>query len=686
MVESECNVRCRSVIEEYGDLGPTGMLATKGRGKSVVSPPASLSALKSHYRTGVDDLAAEFFAPGLREARLYRRAAGYFSSKALLTWAEALPRLVQGSDLKVRLIAAPELNAEDIAVIRELATEERRAEYRRTLVERMLDEVVALAENPADEGLRARIFAWLVANGRLDIRFAFAKHIEAPGIFHEKMGVFDFEGGAQVAFTGSANETLGGHRLNYESIDVYRSWVAGDAERVGIKVAQFDEAWENDAEGLDVERPTVETVTKLRARGPQKLPSWRGSKDVNGTEARRWRHQEEAVSAFVEKRAGVLEMATGTGKTRTTLKILDRLIEGGELAGAVVTTDGTDLLDQWGAQLESWALGRPQPWVVYRHYERHRGLGEFALDPNEAVLVVSREQLPRAIRRMPTDRRRRMMIVHDEVHGLGVPSLVRSLHGEHQSFGWRLGLSATPERTYDEAGNRFVLDEVGPTIYRFGLESAIARGVLSEFDYVALPYELTDGDRKRLGAVYARRAARKRAGDPMSEEEFWTELAKVYKTAEMKPDVFAKYLDGNAAVLRSCIVFVETKEYGRRLLIDLHEHTTRYRTYYAEDDRAHLEQFARNEIDCLITCHRISQGIDLQSLRTVVLFASARSKLETIQRIGRCLRVDPDAPAKRALVVDFVRTVSGGDGIPSADQERRDWLAAVSKVRRSADA
>ena len=667
-------------------MGPTNVLAMKDRDELVGLPPASLLGLKSHYRTGVDDLAVAFFAPGLREARLYRRAAGYFSSKALLTWAGALPRLVQGSDLKVRLIAAPELSAEDIAVVRELATEERRAEYRRILVERVLDEVVALAENPTDDGLRARVFAWLVANGRLDIRFAFAKHIEAPGIFHEKMGVFDFAGGAQVAFTGSANETLGGHRLNYESIDVYRSWVAGDAERVRIKVTQFDEAWENDAEGLDVERPTVETVAKLRAKAPEKLPSWRGFKDANRTEARRWRHQEEAVRAFVEKRAGVLEMATGTGKTRTTLKILDRLIDCGELTGAVVATDGTDLLDQWGAQLESWALGRRQPWLVYRHYERHRGLGAFALDLNEGVLVVSREQLPRAIRRIPTERRRRMMIVHDEVHGLGVPSLVSSLRGEHQSFGWRLGLSATPERAYDEAGNQFVLDEVGPTIYRFGLESAIARGVLSEFDYMALPYELTDGDRKRLGAVYAKRAARKRAGDPMSEEEFWTELAKVYKTAEMKPEVFAKYLDSNETVLRSCIIFVETKEYGERLLVDLHGHTTRYRTYYADDDRAYLEQFARNEIDCLITCHRISQGIDLQSLRTVVLFASARSKLETIQRIGRCLRVDPDAPAKRALVVDFVRAPSGGDGIPSADDERRDWLTGVSKVRRSRDA
>ena len=175
----------------------------------------------------------------------------------------------------------------------------------------------------------------------------------------------------------------------------------------------------------------------------------------------------------------------------------------------------------------------------------------------------------------------------------------------------------------------------------------------------------------------------------MSDEEFWNELAKVYKTAEMKPEVFAEYLEEHAELLRDCIIFVETKEYGNGLLEGLHEHTTKYRTYYAEDDRAHLEQFARKEIDCLITCHRISQGIDLRSLRTVVLFASARSKLETIQRIGRCLRVDPDRPAKRAQVVDFVRDAGPGassDEIPSADEERRDWLTSLSRVRRTEDA
>lgn len=202
------------------------------------------------------------------------------------------------------------------------------------------------------------------------------------------------------------------------------------------------------------------------------------------------------------------------------------------------------------------------------------------------------------------------------------------------------------------------------------LQRGISRGVLAEFDYLPLTYDLTQADRDRLQAVYAKKAARAREGRPMSQEEMWTEIAKVYKTAEMKPQVFANFLPDHPNVLERCIIFVETKEYGVPILELLHNFTHLYRTYYAEDDREHLVDFAHGKIDCLITCHRISQGIDIRSLNTVVLFASARARLETIQRIGRCLRIDPRQPDKRALVIDFVRPASPTDSVPNADQER----------------
>ena len=56
-----------------------------------------------------------------------------------------------------------------------------------------------------------------------------------------------------------------------------------------------------------------------------------------------------------------------------------------------------------------------------------------------------------------------------------------------------------------------------------------------------------------------------------------------------------------------------------------------FHTYYGDDDRGNLGRFARGELDCLVTCHRISEGIDIQSVNNIVLFASARARLETVQ-------------------------------------------------------
>jgi len=273
--------------------------------------------------------------------------------------------------------------------------------------------------------------------------------------------------------------------------------------------------------------------------------------------------------------------------------------------------------------------------------------------------------------------------VHDEVHGFGAPQCVKDLQGLQQPVKFRLGLSATPEREYDQAGSKFVEQEIGPVVYRFGLKEAIERGILVEFDYVPLDYALTADDKKRLATVYSKKAARQKEGKPMSNEELWTELSRVYKTAEEKPYVFADYLSRHADLVKGAIIFVEERWYGDLILPMLDRHTHLYRTYYAEDDRDNLVRFAKGEIDCLVTCHRISQGIDIQALRTVVLLSSARARLETIQRIGRCLRMDPTHPDKRARVVDFVRRSDPTDDSPeNSDEARASWLSELAQVKR----
>ena len=105
-----------------------------------------------------------------------------------------------------------------------------------------------------------------------------------------------------------------------------------------------------------------------------------------------------------------------------------------------------------------------------------------------------------------------------------------------------------------------------------------------------------------------------------------------------------------------------------------------YHTYYAEDQKHQLENFSKGNLDLLLTCHKISEGIDIQSVKNIILFYSDRAKLETIQRIGRCLRKDPSDPKKKSFVLDFVRETDFENN-ETTDGNRYEWLTDVSTSR-----
>ena len=658
---------------------------------------ALVRGLKAHYRSGINELGAEFFDPCLRECCRYSRAAGYFSSSALSTWANALPRFGDLDGCRIRLLVSPVLSPQDKEALRAAIAAERQAGLREEIADRFAGACFEFARAPEQLELRLRLLTYLVATGRLELRFAFPVHVDQPGIFHEKLGIFEFPSpmgdtpdavpeAKLVAFTGSANESLPGHRDNYESIDVYRGWKAEDRERVSAKVAQFEQAWCGDAPGLRVVGLTRKTLSlvRSRARAPAEHPSDDGPMEVreplSPAYGGKWRHQDEAIEAFLAARRGVLEMATGTGKTRTSLRICTRLEEEDRIDSLIVTADGLDLLDQWYSELLELRATSLSSWLVHRHFGSHRRREAFAETPTRSALVISRPQLAPVLSAMPARQAERTLLVHDEVHRLGSPGNRGQLAGLSESIGFMLGLSATPEREYDEEGSRFIEEHVGPVIYRFGLASAIRRGVLAAFRYFPVEYEPDAQDRSGIRDVYKLAAAKKAKGEPLSQEQIWTRLARVHKTSRAKLQPFRDFIAGAPELLRRCIVFVETTEYGQEVLEILHEHRHDFRTYFSGENKDTLTDFVRERLECLVTCHRLSEGIDIRSLQTVILFSSARARLETIQRIGRCLRTNPSAPGKRANVVDLVRVATEDAAFPNTDQQRKAWLAELAKV------
>jgi superfamily II DNA or RNA helicase len=641
--------------------------------------PDEIRDLKAHYVSGLANLARDFFVPCLEHCASYKRATGSFSSTALIHWARVLPRLAHAEVIPIQLIISPELNLEDLDALRRCVTPKDRTKLLQQIGDQVVLKALDFAGAPHDVELRLQLFAWMVATGRLNLRFAYLKEHDLPGIFHSKIGIFGFPSGEKVAFTGSANETLSGYSRNYESIDVFRSWIPSDTERVPAKEEEFDRAWSGRAQGLEVIPLSEAALRRVREISPMAPPRIHARPGPKADP--RWRHQDEAVDRFLHERRGVLEMATGTGKTFTALKIWQALMESRDIDTLIVAADGTDLLNQWYEDLLGHLHTTEQFQTVYRHYDKHHQNDRFQLDPEHKILLVSRQALAAPLRHLSPQHAARTLLIHDEVHRLGSPGNRRDLAGLTTTIPYRLGLSATPQREYDEQGSAFIKEHVGPVIFQFDLEDAIRRGVLAPFQYYPIEYTPTAEDRKRVHEILAWAAAKEKQGRPLPPEQLWIQIARVYKTSQAKLPLFEKFIARYAELLRRCIIFVETREFGDLVLPIVHRHRPDFHVYFADEDSEVLRRFASGELECLITCHRLSEGIDIRNLETVILFSSARARLETIQRMGRSLRQDPSNPTKMAKVVDFIRQPGDPDDEETSDQERCVWLTELSRIR-----
>ncbi len=616
------------------------------------------------YRSGYDSIVDDFLRPSLARSKAYWRAVGYFSSSALESLGAPLGEFIKNGGY-IRLVTSVELSHSDLEAIQNGVAKQ-------DVCAQRLGQII---EEDFSDGIgdgTARLVR-LLELGRLEIQIAVPK--TGTGIYHEKIGLF-FDDDDYVAFTGSSNESRNAFENNRECVDVYPSWTS--AARAARKKKHFEELWERTDKGVDVYTfPDAARRQLIRICGEWEAGRKQRKRD-EVTKPNKWRHQDDALEEFLAAERGILNMATGTGKTRTSLKILHALYGSDRIDTVIVSTDGNDLLDQWYVELLGARKGVGAK--VFRHYKSSREIEDFLLEPKNAILLVSRQPLASALRQLPAEIGQRTLLIHDEVHGLGSPANRNRLAGLSDNIRFRLGLSATPEREYDQEGNDFLVEQVGPELLRFELDDAIRREILAPFDYYPLPYQLTAEDRQRVRDVYKRQAARAAAGTPMSDEEVWIEIARVYKTSRAKLPIFDNFIRENQHLLERCIVFVETQEYGNEVLEIVHKYRSDFHTYFSGEESETLKRFARGELECLITCHRVSEGIDIRSLNSVILFSSARARLETIQRMGRCLRIDPNNPGKVANIVDFIRQ-SEEEAEQNSDEERAEWLTSLSQVR-----
>ena len=193
---------------------------------------------KLKYTPDDGDLITIFYVPALETAVRYDRLTGYFRARALTLASRGLEGLIRNGG-RMRLLVGCTLPQPEVDAIA------KGAECRAQVKAHLLANPLKPSNQREVEALE--LLAWMVANQVLEVQVAVPcdehhRPISAQGIFHEKAGIIEDKTGDRLAFNGSLNETEAGWTLNWESLNIFRSWL-GDDPRVDAEEANFQKLW-----------------------------------------------------------------------------------------------------------------------------------------------------------------------------------------------------------------------------------------------------------------------------------------------------------------------------------------------------------------------------------------------------------------------------------------------------------
>ena len=627
-------------------------------------------SLKQAYHKPEDDIAHAFYLPCLAVAQTYDRAVGYFSSAIYaLAWPSLREFVDHGG--KMRLICSPVLAAADASAMSEgyVARDSGdqgqllKAEFHRVITTPGLVKP-------------ARVLASLVALGVVEFRIAWVGEITTAHprrLFHDKVGIFRDASGNAVAFKGSMNETWPGLALdgNLESVDVFLDW-AGEREmlRVDDEQIYFDRLWANDFPGVvTVPLPEVAREALIVASDPE---HWRELVEeicVEIEAASHWSpgpktdsrvprpHQVTALEAWrAQERRGILEHATGSGKTFTALCAIKDAFTLGEVVLVIVPSDL--LLRQWTSELRStFGLLDLRLLVCGGGNSEWRKDGLLAAwtrktsapSPRAVLTTVQTASTPEFLQACRGGTH--LFVVADEVHRLGATRARKLFELES---GPRLGLSATPERAGDPVGTaaifRYFQGVVPPP---FTLFDAISAGTLTQYAYHVHRISLESDEQERwekltheIRQVFQqlRRAKTPPTDGDTRLQHLLIRRARIIKGARQKVQAAVDVITAAYQHGQRWIVYCDDQvqlAYVRDALRSVGcEDVLEYHTAMIGDPHRTLDAFESHG-GVVISIRCLDEGVDIPAVSHALILASSKNPREYIQRRGRVLRKWP---------------------------------------------
>lgn len=631
--------------------------------------------IKIHYDATEDNLVDSFYNPVLSKAKKYYRIAGYFSSTSLAIAAKGIASLIKNKG-HMRILCSPNLSHEDYNALNEVYLLE-------TIEKRMLDDL----ENIEDELVRDYIscFGWMLANNYLEIKLVIGKNTQ---LFHQKIGIIIDKDSNILSFSGSINETAAGWVNNIEEFKTFKSW-DNSKEYCLSDLEKFSKYWEGLQKDIKVLEFPQAVQMKLINKQPTSIDDLLAvikmrEKTIYGTKKNipLYHFQKKALEYWKKNnKKALFEMATGTGKTRTAVACIDYLLNQYPNNVVVITAPQKSILDQWEKECRTLLTRGFNSFSVSDTYNWKEKLKtkilevETNLIDNLIIYVchdsVYLDSFTDKIKNLSLNVK--LTLIADEVHGLGAKKRRNCLL---ERYDFRIGLSATPERHFDDYGSRAIIDFFHNNKFEFGIDAALSeinpttgRTFLVQYDYLPVFVNLTSEEIEKYREITKRIAKllHLKETNPAEYEDNLTKLlnmrAEIHKSAENKLAEFDKLIS-EIKPIKNTIVFTSPKLRTKvQQILNSHEviatsfthekssKRTKKNLFFSERERI-LKLFTEGRYDALIAIKCLDEGVDIPSAQIGILLSSSANPREYIQRLGRILRNSPQK--SHATIYDFI--------------------------------
>ena len=660
------------------------------------------------YVPGEEYSPERFFDDGLKNSTEFDLKLGYFSSAAISVLAEGFATFISRGGY-MRLIINHIVSKKD----------------KEAITNGMMGNIIDCSDLSNFQYLKTtfneyqeqffRCLAYMISEKRIDIRII--KPRGKKGIAHTKSGQFR-DGDSITAFTGSANFTISGLFNNIEEIKIDRSDSVDRMvqKRIEKQRIDFDAIMSGEKKGIDYLSPKdlVEAISTNYGDSDieelldveKKLREVKKQHDVVATSAHEdiapsipkfpydkpREYQQLAFENWKNKnQQGIFAMATGTGKTITSLNCLLEIYNRNGYYKAIILVPTITLVNQW--EKECWKFNFGNIIKVYSKNTEWRSKIELIQmaekyrkpsEPTQNFIIIStyasfaRENVFSILNSFE---RTKVLLIADEAHNMGSPSILKRLGTIN--YLRRIGLSATPERQFDDDTNKKLYRFFGAEekfTFEYSMEEAIQKGVLCKYYYYPHLVKLTDEemanyielsekiskyfnynsglfdkkDEILMGLLLARKRIIHKAANKLGafkkiiEERYERngnlKYSLIYVPEGNKPDYFSDSdIFDKSEQVADDLVSDHLIDVYTEAVMKIDKYITVRKFVSGQKDRdSILADFAKGRLQVLTSMKCLDEGVDVPRSELAIFCASTGNPRQFIQRRGRVLRTHPD--------------------------------------------